>query len=217
MKTFWKKITPYFLGISVLGSSSAVAWEIGWIEIIYEYFCEEVPIASKQETSLEILPSPKADSSISKHTESIFNSDSTPSPIDFITWIDSEEEEDIHSSKMKQNPASKTQKPTGNRIGCICMDDDRQNKRGTGACSGHGGVRFWLYQQESGWILEFPTKRHKKHPAPLSYEERTRLASFKIKDKTSDKQSSFLDLLMLVICCLTIAYIAKLWWEKKSV
>jgi len=220
MKTFWQKITPYLLGISVVGSGSTIAWEIGWIEIVYEYFWEEAPIDPKQETILEIIPSPNKDSLASNITESFSDNDSTP-PIDFMTWIDSEEEEDIHSSTMEKNHSSKTPKPTGNRIGCICMDDDRQNKQGTGACSGHGGVRFWLYQQENSWILEFPTKRHKNHPAPLSYEEKTRLSSFKNKHKTSHKQSlnqsSFLDLLMLVICCLTIAYIAKLWWEKKSV
>ena len=31
------------------------------------------------------------------------------------------------------------------RIGCICRDGTRQNIIGTGACSKHKGVKYWLY------------------------------------------------------------------------
>lgn len=31
------------------------------------------------------------------------------------------------------------------RVGCICRDDVRQDRTGSGACSGHGGVKYWLY------------------------------------------------------------------------
>lgn len=30
------------------------------------------------------------------------------------------------------------------RIGAICKDGTRSNATGSGACSGHGGVNYWL-------------------------------------------------------------------------
>ncbi|AFM02524.1 hypothetical protein Fleli_0012 [Bernardetia litoralis DSM 6794] len=35
------------------------------------------------------------------------------------------------------------------RVGCICRDGVRQNTIGMGACSGHKGVKFWLYAEVS--------------------------------------------------------------------
>jgi hypothetical protein len=212
MQTIWKKITPYFIGISLFGSSSALAWEVGWIELLVQHFWEESIVINTEIVpsvidSLTLLPK--------------IRKDTLQAPIeDIITWIDSEEE--LHTSKIKDTPDFTKQQnyqPSENRVGCICMDDNRQNKQGTGACSGHGGVRFWLHQQDNGLILEFPTLHHKKHPAPLSFEELSKLVSYKSKQKrhkdtNPNPQSTFLDMLMLFIVCLTIAYVAKLWWEK---
>ncbi|WMX17547.1 hypothetical protein [Aureispira sp. CCB-E] len=213
MKKTWYKMTPYIIGISLFGSGSAFAWELGWIELIIQHFWYEIPISHKEKTPL-----------ISDSSTIILDTPNDSiklSPENLIEWIESEED-DLYTSKMTNNNYSakeKNQKPSGNRIGCICMDNDRQNRQGTGACSGHGGVRFWLHQQENGLILEYPTSHHKRHPAPLSYDELSKLASFKRKQKeknTNSNQSTFLDMLMLFIVCLTIAYIAKLWWEKSS-
>lgn len=208
MSIHWKKILPYFISISALGSGSAIAWEAGWIELLIQQIWQVPFTSSKEEKtlvvadSLFLLPPP----------QDTFN----PLVDDLITWIEKEEEEEeLRSSKMKKAP---TKPPLGDRIGCICMDNDRQLKTGTGACSGHGGVRFWLYQQKDGFVLEFPTKRHQNHPAPLSAEEQSQLAAHKSKNNaqqaTNTHQFTFLDLLMLFIICLTIAYIAKLWWDK---
>jgi len=35
------------------------------------------------------------------------------------------------------------------RVGCICRDGIRQNSVGTGACSKHKGVKYWLYADVS--------------------------------------------------------------------
>lgn len=215
MYKFWKKINPYFLVISLMGSSSAIAWEAGWIELIIQYYWQST---TERSSPSPISPS-IAPSDSSKLAPDTSNQSLNP-PKDLIAWIDSiEEPKDIHSSNMSKDFS---QRPSGNRVGCICMDQERQSKKGTGACSGHGGVRFWLYQQDNGWVLEFPTKRHKKHPAPLTAEELSQLASYKRKQKQTKSQNdyhppTFLDLLMLVIVCMTIAYIVKLWWEKDTV
>lgn len=36
----------------------------------------------------------------------------------------------------------------GSRIGAICEDGWRSQATGSGACSWHGGVDYWLYEKE---------------------------------------------------------------------
>ncbi|MCC5946569.1 MAG: hypothetical protein JJT94_16680 [Bernardetiaceae bacterium] len=31
------------------------------------------------------------------------------------------------------------------RVGCVCKDGERRSTTGAGSCSGHGGVKYWLY------------------------------------------------------------------------
>ncbi len=50
------------------------------------------------------------------------------------------------------------------RVGCICMDGKTRKQTERGACSGHKGVRYWVYQRENGDTLLSPTERHKLHP-----------------------------------------------------
>lgn len=61
------------------------------------------------------------------------------------------------------------------RIGCVCMDDSRSPARSIGACSGHGGVRYWLYLTPEGDTVRVLTARHEFHPHPLDSTERTEL------------------------------------------
>ena len=35
--------------------------------------------------------------------------------------------------------------PRERRAGAICKDGTRSSATGSGACSGHGGVRTWIY------------------------------------------------------------------------
>jgi hypothetical protein len=66
----------------------------------------------------------------------------------------------------------------GKRVGCICMDDTRGKTIGVGACSGHGGVRHWLYLKPGRVdTVRVPTDRHLAHPQPLTQEERANLSS----------------------------------------
>jgi len=62
------------------------------------------------------------------------------------------------------------------RIGCMCMDDTRSPARSIGACSGHGGVRYWLYRTPEGDTVRVLTARHELHPHPLDSVERSALA-----------------------------------------
>lgn len=67
--------------------------------------------------------------------------------------------------------------PGAARVGCLCMDDTPSKATSVGACSGHGGVRYWLYAQPNGDTLRVPTARHEQHPQPLDSLERTELVS----------------------------------------
>ena len=61
------------------------------------------------------------------------------------------------------------------RLGCLCMDDTHSPARSTGACSGHGGVRHWLYRTLEGDTVRVLTARHEFHPHPLDSAERSAL------------------------------------------
>lgn len=61
------------------------------------------------------------------------------------------------------------------RLGCVCMDESSSPARSTGACSGHGGVRYWLYRTLEGDTVRVLTARHEQHPHPLDSAERSEL------------------------------------------
>ena len=86
--------------------------------------------------------------------------------------------------RTSDDPARKTARPTRKgpkgekalpenmaRVGCICMDNVTRRQTGTGACGGHRGVRFWVYENENRDTLMLATERHKLHPEPLSAEQ----------------------------------------------
>lgn len=57
------------------------------------------------------------------------------------------------------------------RIGCICMDESQSEAQSIGACSGHGGVRYWLYRTTEGDTTRIITGRHERHPQALNVAE----------------------------------------------
>jgi hypothetical protein len=48
-------------------------------------------------------------------------------------------------SSLQTNTISNTFVTRGNRIGAICNDGWRSYSTGSGTCSHHGGVDYWLY------------------------------------------------------------------------
>ncbi len=50
-----------------------------------------------------------------------------------------------HTRRGKKSQGSVPQPPKSERIGCICMDNTPSDATGRGACSGRGGVQFWVY------------------------------------------------------------------------
>lgn len=45
------------------------------------------------------------------------------------------------AKEEEENPVS-----SGKRIGAVCNDGTRSSATGSGACSHHGGVAYWLYE-----------------------------------------------------------------------
>ena len=62
------------------------------------------------------------------------------------------------------------------RIGCVCMDESKSDTRSGGACSGHGGVRFWVYRTLEGDTVHILTGRHERHPHALNAQEMSELS-----------------------------------------
>jgi hypothetical protein len=112
------------------------------------------------------------------------------------------------------------------RIGCICMDEISMDLKGTGACSGHGGVRFWIYELENGDEFLLQTERHKSHPSLLTEEELNNLSAFSKKEKYGDayetsgnsgqSRLSWEELLAILAICVTIAFMVKTFWGGQN-
>lgn len=108
------------------------------------------------------------------------------------------------------------------RIGCICMDGTTMDLKGTGACSGYGGVRYWIYQRADGTELTFPTDRHRAHPEPLTEEELASLASNTKRQKYGNAYERVSDgfdweeLMAVMMICVTIAFITKTFWGRRK-
>lgn len=56
-------------------------------------------------------------------------------------------------TKQSSNPSTSNSSPTyqcnagdPNIVGCGCMDGTTSTAKGHGACSGHGGVDYWICQ-----------------------------------------------------------------------
>lgn len=116
-----------------------------------------------------------------------------------------------------------TDRPQGRRIGCICMDGSPQDEKGRGACGGRGGVRFWLHQQGDSIFMD-PTLRHKAHPQPFTEEQKERLAAYNEKgtpmgaaaNRGFARIEDFKDIVMVMMVCLTIAYVARLYFSHNT-
>lgn len=63
----------------------------------------------------------------------------------------SQEEEEIfrtseHGQRYTYSKRTPNSKPKGERIGSICMDNTPSIATAGGACSSHGGVKYWIYE-----------------------------------------------------------------------
>lgn len=109
--------------------------------------------------------------------------------------------------------------PKGIRVGCICMDGTRKDDRGRGACGGYGGVRFWLYQVTEDSVVMHPTSKHRRHPEQLSLMEinnlssRNATAAESVSKNRSWAEYRIEDVLIAMMVCVTIAYVAKMWFN----
>lgn len=71
------------------------------------------------------------------------------------------------------------------RIGCHCMDGSYSDTRSVGSCSGHGGVRYWVYRTREGDTVHVLTARHETHPHALDAAEMSELSQ-KRADRTQN-------------------------------
>jgi hypothetical protein len=106
--------------------------------------------------------------------------------------------------------------PTGKRVGCTCMDGEAMTKTGKGACSGHGGVRYWHFEQPDGVIIKHPTDRHLSHPDVLSEPEKENLSAYSVakKEKPWNLPSGWTTLGIVAILCATFAFVFRTYVEN---
>ncbi len=88
-----------------------------------------------------------------------------------------EEKETPTNRRQREGKKKRVSVPKGAfRIGCVCMDDTHSDTRSIGACSGHGGVRYWVYRTPAGDTVHILTARHERHPHPLDAAEMSELS-----------------------------------------
>lgn len=150
--------------------------------------------------------------------ESVFEADDTlahpqtDANTDTIDW-----DAEYHLSDPIDSTATNAHKSppeNGVRIGCLCMDNTRQDDVGRGACGGRGGVRFWLYHVPGmDSVLSFATQRHHSHPNELSDLELMQLDAHNPYRKHTDKDDNnlpfipigpIMQLLSVVVLCVTV-------------
>jgi hypothetical protein len=196
MKINWRAILPYVLGFSTASTGSMVAVQQGW----FGGEMQAPPLEMRAAPAVKAAPKVEAVA-----TDSL-----------------EEEEEDYRSSADENERATqykRVQKPpkNGMRVGCICMDYIDQEVTGTGACAGHGGVRFWLYQLADASIVEYPTRTHNEHPDALNADE---IKNLRLGGKKKVSESvfglGFFELLFGMMFCITIAYIVRVWFAPAS-
>lgn len=95
---------------------------------------------------------------------------------------DGEGETPVSAGQRRRKGDKRVSVPRGAfRIGCICMDESVSPAHSIGACSGHGGVRYWLYRTQEGDTVRILTGRHERHPQPLDSAERSEIAQKRIE------------------------------------
>ena len=99
----------------------------------------------------------------------------------------------LRQNRKGKKPDGSELLPEGStRVGCICMDYFEQQHTGRGACGGHDGVRFWVYQLPNGDTTRIATLRHEGHPDTLLDTEILKLAAFKRYERlTAQRQVDF--------------------------
>ena len=142
--------------------------------------------------------------------------------IDGEGWDDTYRTSAAEGERSTQWKLGKDTPPNGRRVGCVCMDDTRLDQKGWGACGGRGGVRFWLYGVAPDSIVPVATERHWEHPEPLSEAERANLAANNPDQPLGAPapggggMGSFYQLIATMMICLTVAYVAYLWFGKSQ-
>lgn len=142
--------------------------------------------------------------------------DDTTEAVDSVAWVpDMDAWEKAYRTSEWETVISSA--PEGRRMGCICMDGTPKDDKGQGACAGYGGVRFWLYQNGDSIIMH-PTERHYEHPSPFTEEEKQNLSAYNEKGEMAYGSSNrnfsgdFANIVMVLMVCATVAYIARLYF-----
>lgn len=188
MTIFWKKILLYAFGWGTTATTPFLVWQ-----------SQSNPTIGHTADTVYQLPAAPA------------IRDTTGSD-----WDDT-----YRTSEQSERTWYKSKPPQGVRIGCICMDDSYNTATGGGACAGLGGVRYWLYEQSDGGTIRHATQRHQEHPEALSPDELHNLRRAG-KKKLDDDTNGFFDVaamraLTVLAICITLAFVAKLWWANDNV
>ena len=215
----WKKIIAYLLGFGSLGSGTA---------LVLDY---ALTMASPEvENTSPKLVSESAPTAREKTINPI-DSNTEIREDDFDDWEEIFRTSDLEGEQATQYSRRRFKKekdianipplPAGaKRIGCLCMDDVEQEKKGSGACAGRGGVRFWIYELTDGKIHQHPTERHLFHPESLTELELSNLSAHQEEEAVFEapynrgRSWQFYEMMTVIFVCITVSFIAYLYFGQ---
>ncbi len=198
----WQKWLLYLMGIGTIGASPVLLFE----DTIRAF----------------IVGEPESSTLMLETLDSMAIEEPAVDSIDTLEPMTDEEWEDrwdsvFRISEMDGQRSTKHQfreynKPEGRRIGCICMDEIIQDEKGRGACTGRGGVRYWLYLQENDSIHKMATARHYGHPEPLNEEDIANLSRHNLKKNEMNDYNllyGFYQMIIVMTVCATLVLMVR--------
>lgn len=155
--------------------------------------------------------------------------DNLPVPIESLPPVEIPEDFDIEDilrisdiEKIFRRIPPTEKRDKKDRLGCICMDGSRSQTKGRGACSGHGGVKYWIYKDDLNGhpsVSLMPTERageqsefHEYEAQKPNFSENPR--EHRYTDMEEDYIPLFMQFAMVIMICLVIMYMIKMVFKK---
>jgi hypothetical protein len=214
-----RKILFYLLGMCTIGASNALLM----------YVNHQIS-GTPDNKHLQIT--------VPELTLKVQNSDSLDADAwdEVLRTSDLEGENSSSSKNYNRTKVKSENKEQLERVGCICMDEIMELRKAQGACSGHGGVRYWLYRNADGSVMRKAVDKSSKELVPRSnpgkkipsnstkrggdeaiktadeknVSQPANISENEIKTTQRTSYLGFYDMITMLFVCITVVYVTKI-------
>lgn len=129
-------------------------------------------------------------------------------PEEIYRTSDHDKEKPTQKDKRKEKDQKK-KTFEGERVGCECMNGEKMFHKGSGACTGKGGVRFWIYKRTNGETYLVATQRHLNELNGASFGKN-------LPQNSTTYSLGIYETVSLVAVCTLLMYMIKILLKKKK-